>query len=136
MANFDLTTANRVEVVKVYEMLPPLVAAEAIVAGAPIRIDTAGKATNGNGTTTTENAVKGIALRTVAAGEALTAMKRGILDGYAFGSTAYAAPVYVSDTDGTLADAAGTASKVVGWVCPGNATTLGTAADKLLMVEL
>lgn len=136
MADFALTTANRVEVVKVFEMLPPLIAAEAIVAGAPIRIDTNGKATNGNGTSTTENNVKGIATKTVAAGQAVTALKKGIMDGYAFGSTAYAAPVYVSDTDGTLADAAGTASKTVGYVFPGNAVTLGTASDKLLMVDL
>lgn len=135
MANIELTTANRVEVVVVWEMLPPLIAAEAIVAGAPVRIDTNGKATNGNGTSTTENAVKGIATRTVAAGEALSCLKKGVMDGFAF-SQAYNAAIYVSDTDGRLGDAAGTASKIVGSVFPGNAVTLGTAPDKLLLVDL
>ena len=45
----------------------------------------------------------------------------------------FADSVYVSDTDGTLADAAGTVSKVAGTVVPGWATT---SAEKLLRVEL
>jgi len=135
MANIDLTTAGRVEIVLAWEMLPPLIAAEAITAGAPVRIDTDGKATNGNGTSTTENNVKGIATRSVVAGEAVTCMKKGLLDGFNF-SQAYSAAIYVSDTDGRLGDAAGTASKIVGSVFPGNAVTLGTSPDKLLLVDL
>lgn len=131
----NANTTPRVEVVVAWQMLPPLIAAEAIVAGAPCRIDTNGKAANGNGTDATESNIRGIATRTVAAGEAVTLMKSGILDGFTF-TQAYTAPIYVSDTDATLADAAGTVSKIVGYVVPGNAQTLGTAADKLLLVDL
>jgi hypothetical protein len=134
MANIALTTANKVEVVESLEQMT-LPAAEAITAGAIVRIDTAGKFTNANGSSTTENDLYGVATRTVAAGIALTAIRRGVMDGYVF-TQAYNTRVYASDTDGRIADAAGTASKVVGRVIPSWATTRGTAADKLLLVEV
>jgi hypothetical protein len=133
MANIALATAARVRVVESIEQMT-LICAEAIVAGAPVRIDTAGKFTNANGTTTTENRVYGIASQSKAAGLALTAIRRGVLDGYNF-TQAYDAPIYLSDTDGTLADAAGTVSTIIGRVIPGTSTTLGTAYDKLLLVN-
>ena len=112
-----------------------LKAAEAIVAGAPVRIDTTGKFTNGNGTTSTEAAIYGLATRTVVAGDALTAIRKGRMDGFVF-SGAYWAAIYVSDTDGRLADAAGTVSVVAGRIIPKTGTTLGTAPDKILEVNL
>jgi hypothetical protein len=136
MADIALLTADRVEVVEMFEQFPG-VAAEAIEAGAPVRFDTSsGKVTNANGTTAPEARIYGISLKSVPAGMAVTVMVRGILDGFALSGMAYDAPVYLSDTDGRLADAAGTVSTVVGRVVPGHATTLGTAADKLLKVNL
>jgi hypothetical protein len=134
MANIAVATADRVSVVESF-IQATLVAAEAISAGAPVRIDTNGKFTNANGTTTTENRAYGVATKTVAAGEALTAIRKGVLDGFTI-SQAYDAIIYLSDTDGRLADAAGTVSTVVGRVIPGTSTTLGTAYDKLLFVDL
>jgi len=134
MANIAVATAGKIHVVEsLWQKTLP--ATEAILAGAPVRIHTDGKFTNANGTTTTENRVWGIATRSVAAGEALTAVRRGTLDGYTL-TQAYDAIVYLSDTDGTLGDTAGTVSTIVGRVVPGTATTLGTAFDKLLSVEL
>jgi hypothetical protein len=135
MANIALKTADRVEVVGFPIQQLTLPAAEAITAGMPVRIDTAGKFTPSNGTTTGEARVWGIGTKTVAAGEALTAVRRGILDGFTF-SQAYDAAIYLSDTDGTLADAAGTVSTVVGRVVPGWSQLLGSNPDKLLSVEL
>lgn len=135
MANIALTTANRVEVVESRRQMT-LPAAEAITAGAPVRLDTSsGKFTNANGSSAAEARVWGIATRTVAAGVPVTAIRNGVLDGFTF-SQAYDATIYLSDTDGRLADAAGTVSTVVGRVIPGTATTTGTAYDKLLSVEL
>ena len=134
MANIAVATAGSIHVVTSIQQLT-LSATEAILAGAPVRIHTDGKWTNANGTTTTENRVWGIATKTVAAGEACTAVRRGILDGYTF-SQAYDAIIYLSDTDGTLGDTAGTVSTIVGRVVPGTATTTGTSFDKLLSVEL
>lgn len=136
MANLALVTANKVSIVESNRQRTA-VAAEAITAGAPVRIDTtAGTFTNSNGTTAPEARVFGIATRTVVAGEALTVLRNGILDGYDLSGMNYDAVVYVSDTDGRLADAAGTVSAAIGRVTPGNATTRGTNPDKLLSVEL
>jgi hypothetical protein len=135
MANIAVATAGRIRIVESIDQMT-LPAAEAILAGAPVRLDTStGKFTNANGTSAGEARVYGIAVRSVAANEPVTAVARGVLDGYTF-SQAYDATIYLSDTDGTLADAAGTTSKIVGRVIPATATTLGTAYDKLLRVEL
>lgn len=136
MADIALTVADRVNVVESLEQ-KTAPAAEAIVAGAPVRFDTAtGKFTNANATTEPESRAYGLATRTVPAGMPVTAIRRGWLDGFALSGLAYDADVFLSDTDGRLADAAGTESVVVGKVGPAFATTLGTAADKLLYVDM
>ena len=134
MADIALTTASRIEVVESIEQAT-LPAGEAITAGAPVRSSTTGYFVNGNGTNATEAAIYGIATNTVIAGEAVTAVKKGVLDGFNF-SQAYAAPIYVSDTDARLGDAAGTVSVLVGRVIAAWGQPLGTAADKLLAVDL
>lgn len=134
MANIAIAVANKIEVVEVFIQMT-LPAAEAITAGEAVRIDTSGKFTGANGTTTTENRIYGIATKTVPAGMGVTAVRKGVLDGFTF-SQAYDAIIYLSDTDGALADAAGTVSTIVGRVIPGTATTLGTAYDKMLFVDL
>jgi tetrahydromethanopterin S-methyltransferase subunit E len=53
--------------------------------------------------------------------------------GEALDSLAYGAVVYLSNTDGTLADTAGTVSKKIGVVVPALATV--STPDKLLLVE-
>lgn len=134
MALIALITADRIEVVESNKQLTA-VATEAITAGAPVRFHTNGRFTNANGTDATEANLYGIATQTVAAGEALTAIRNGVLDGFTF-SQAYGAAIYLSDTDGRLGDAAGTVSLIVGHIVPGTATTTGTNPDKLLSVDL
>ena len=134
MAAIPVATAGRIRIVESIEQATE-VAGEAILAGAPVRFDTNGNFVNGNGTTATEAAVYGVATSSVAANEALTAVKKGVLDGFTF-SQAYGAPIYVSDTDATLADAAGTVSVKVGMVIAAKGQQIGTAADKLLEVNL
>lgn len=134
MANIAVTTAGKIHIVESIQQ-KTLPATETILAGAPVRIHTDGKWTNANGTTTTENRVWGIATKSVIAGEALTAVRRGTLDGYTF-SQAFDAIIYLSDTDGILGDTAGTVSTIVGRVVPGTAVVNGATFDKLLSVEL
>jgi len=112
-----------------------LPATETIVAGAPVRIDTGGKFANGNATTPTEASIYGIATHSCIAGEALTAPRIGVLDGYDLTSQAYGLAIYLSDTDARIADSVGTESLQVGMVIPGWANQLGVAADKLLHVD-
>lgn len=137
MAAIALAVANTVSIVEsIHQMTLP--AAEAITPGAPVRIDTStGKFTAANGTAAGEARVWGIATgkKAIPAGWPVTAVRRGVLDGFTF-SQAYDAAIYLSDTDATLADAAGTVSTVVGRVIPATAVTTGTAYDKLLSVEL
>jgi hypothetical protein len=137
MANIALVVANRVSVVQSIQQLT-VPAAEAITAGAPVRFDTSsGKFTNANGTDAAEVRVWGIATRTVAAGEPVTAIRRGLMDGFDLSGLAYDAPVYVSDTDGRLGAAGdSTVDVAVGRVVPGTSVTTGTAYDKILSVEL
>ena len=136
MADIALVTANRVRVVESLEQMT-LPAAEAITAGMPVRIDTTtGRFTAGNATVAGEARIYGIATQTVPAGLGVTAIRRGVMDGWNFDAMAYDAAVYASDTDGRLADAAGTvATAIVGRVIPGTSTTLGTGYDKLLLVN-
>jgi len=135
MADIAVATAGKIHIVGAPVQQLTLPATEAIVAGAPVRIHTDGKWTNANGSSAGEARVWGIATASVAAGAPLTAVRRGILDGFTF-SQAYDAAIFLSDTDGRLADAAGTVSTAIGRVVPGTAVTLGTAYDKLLSVEL
>lgn len=136
MANLALVTANKVEVVESFVQMT-LPAAEAITAGQAVRIDTSsGKFTLANGTTAAEARIYGVATKTVAAGEPVTAIRKGVFDGYDLSAKAYDLAILLSDTDGTLADTAGTVSTNVGRVIPASSVTVGTALDKLLFVDL
>jgi hypothetical protein len=111
---------------------------EAGTAGQYFRLNTTtGKLEKGNGTTTGEvGTVGGILLDTVATinltGTIALRGSKAILDlGEAVAAMAFDASVFLSDTDATLADTAGTVSTVLAKVVPGwNATT----ADKLVML--
>jgi len=138
MANLALVTANKLEVVESISQMT-LPTAEVCSPGQAVRLDTSnGKYTKANGTTAAEARIYGVVVggKANVAGEPVTAIRKGVLDGYDLSGLAYDAPVYLSDTDGALADAAGTVSVVVGRVIPGTSTTLGTAFDKLLLVDL
>lgn len=136
MTAIALTTANKVEIVESIEQMT-LPAVEAVTAGQAVRLDTStGKFTKANGSSSGEARIYGLATKTVAAGEPVTAIRKGVMDGYALTALDYDAPVYLSDTDGTLADAAGTVSVAVGRVIPATGTTLGTGFDKILFVDL
>lgn len=134
MADIALDVAARVSIVESLEQMT-LAAAEAITPGSPVRISGA-TFTPGNATSSTEADIYGIAVgdQVVPAGLAITAVKKGVLDGFTLAGNTNSA-VYVSNTDGRLADAAGTTSKQVGKVIPGTAALLG-ATDKLLLVDL
>lgn len=130
MANLTVTKCRPVQVID--QMTGPAV--EAITAGQWVRLDAStGKIALGNATSAAEGNQGGIALHAAAIGEAVTVVRQGLVDlGDALGDLSYGALVYLSDTDGTLADATSTKTKVVGQVASawGN-----TTADKLLRVQ-
>ena len=117
-----------------HQMTAP--AGEAIAAGQYCRLDpSTGKFVLGNATAAGEVGFGFIALNSAAIGETLTGLRGPcLLDiGEAMASMNWADPVYLSDTDGTLADSAGTVSTILGYVVPGWAHT---TADKLLRLAL
>lgn len=137
MANeVALVTADRVEIVEsIIQMTLPT--AEAITAGMAVRLDTTnGKWTKANGSGAAEARAWGVATRTSPSGGALTAIRKGVMDGWDLSALDYDAPIYLSDTDGRLSTVAGSTSVVIGRVIPGTSTTLGTAYDKLLSLEI
>lgn len=82
---------------------------------------TTGKAVLGNATSAGEvGKLKGIALSNQKqASDSVTLFRYGLLDwGNALDGMSYGADIFLSDTDGTFADAAGTVSTVAGKVWP------------------
>lgn len=112
-------------------------AAEAISAGQYIREDSTGQWVLGNATTAGEvgTGKKAIAIADAIVGETLTGVSRGLID---FGDSAFSSqgiddPIYLDDTDGTLADAAGTVSTIVGVI---TGIWINTTVRKVLFVNL
>ncbi len=109
------------------------IAGATIEQGQPFYVDSNGKAqladANGSGTTQCD----AIALNKARAGEGITGIKRGPIMGYDLSGLAYRARVYVSNTVGELADAAGGTTIDVGHVMP-----IGEDGNiqKMLYVEL
>jgi hypothetical protein len=137
MAAIVLATAARVEVVESLIQFTG-VAAEQITPGMPVRLDTAtGLISKAKATDAAEARVLGIAVGThiVIAGLPITVIRKGVLDGWTV-TQDWDAPLYLADTDGTIADAAGTVSTVIGRVVPGHSELLGGALAKLLFIDL
>ena len=85
-----------------------IIAVEAITAGQPVYVTSAGKAgiadANGSG----KQQFRGIALKDTPAGKPCPVLVKGDVSGYVLSGVAYDGIVYLSDTAGSLADAAGT----------------------------
>lgn len=111
--------------------------AESCNVGQCVRFDaTTGKWTKANATDATENRIYGILVSKDEAGAAGTAVQQGVIDGFDLTTLNFGAPLFLSDTDGTVADVAGTTTVVIGRVMPGFSTTLGTVADKLFQIDI
>lgn len=94
---------------------------EAMTVGQYGRLNTTtGKAEPGNATVAAEARSGGILISKDGAGKVGTFLRKGILDlGTALDALTYDDDVFLSNTDGTLADVAGTVSKIVGTTVPG-----------------
>lgn len=136
MANLTITSTDVAPVRYEQANAHTDVCIEAVNAGQYVRIDaTTGKIALGNATTSTEvGRGGGIAIKTAAAGGPLTVVRRGLVDvGNALNALSYGQVVYLSDTDGTFADSAGTVSTIIGYVHPGAAES---TRSKLLMLTI
>jgi len=86
--------------------------------------------------TAANNRVYGIVTRTAKAGEYVTAIQKGLLDGFDLSALSYGVSVFLSNTSGAIADAAGTTTLVLGKVVPVRSQTRGLPADKLFKVDI
>jgi hypothetical protein len=132
-------TAADVHAVKIIEEIT-LPAGEAITAGEVVRVTAAtGKWEHDKADeSATVTALRGVAIEDRRnTNSPVTAVRRGILDvGDALAALNYGAPVYLGDTDGVMDTAEGTNVVIIGWVYPNFGVSAGTAADKLLYVDV
>jgi hypothetical protein len=136
MAAVTITAAD----VRIVELVQSYTApaAAAITAGQYMRLNTTtGKFELGNASSAPNLGNIGfLCTRSVDAGFPVVGVKKGILNlGESLASLNFGSQVFVNDTAGSLGDAAGTSSKVVGVVFPGWATSAANA-DKLLYVDM
>lgn len=138
MADIALVTADKVNVgTSGPNVQLTVVAAEAITAGAPCYLGLAdGKAYNADANAAVDQFCFGIATRTAAAGEAVTLLRMGLMEGWDFADQDYGEPVYVSDTVGRIADAVGTVTIRVGMVVPVFSNLISGTPNKALLVEM
>lgn len=90
-----------------------MIAAVALSAGQVVYRDATGKADLASAAVVGTAGARGIVLRSVGAGEAVTVLVEGEIEGYTI-TQDYDAPIFVSDTAGALGDVAGTVSVPVG----------------------
>lgn len=107
------------------------IAAETITAGQAVFVDSNGKVQLADANASGEQQFRGIALNGGGAGQAISVLKRGHIYGFTITGLGYDAMVYLSNTPGALADAAGGTSVIAGRVTslPDNSLT------KVLWVE-
>lgn len=114
MTDISLVTSNKLEIVESIEQMT-LPTAEVCSPGAAVRLDTTtGKWTKSNSTSDAEARVWGLATGAMAniAGMPVTAIRKGIVDGYDLSGLNYDADVYLSTTDGALSDSAVSANEI------------------------
>ncbi len=90
------------------------IAAASITKGQLLYWTTSGTVNLADGSAAGTAQVCGLALNAAGAGQAVDVLVEGIVDGFTVTGLAYGARVYLSDTAGAFADAAGTVSVTLG----------------------
>jgi hypothetical protein len=142
MASIAVTTAGKINVVESLEQ-HTLRAGEALLAGNTVTIDgTTGLFVKGDadGAGTLAD-IYGIATRSVAANEPVTAIRRGVLTGWTWSTTAYMTKVLAADTAGEITVTAGesngaSADVVIGRVISIDNAIIGGSPEKALLLTL
>lgn len=116
MANLTVTSDEVAALFPEQTEIYDAIAAETITAGQAVYLNSSGKVALASASASGTAGARGIALNDAAAGQAVSILKQGAVYGFTLTSLAYDAEVYLSDTDGSLADAAGTVSVQVGRV--------------------
>lgn len=134
MSALTYVTAGKIEVVESI-MQHTGVAGEDLTAGIAGRINSSGNIVKANSATAATNDAIGIVTRTVKAGNPVTLITIGVVDGFDLSGLAFGDPVFVNDTTGALGTAAGSVSLNVGTVVSAHANDIGQSVHKVLRVN-
>lgn len=111
-------TATRIDpIFPRFAEIYPMIAAEAITRGQVVYITSAGKAGVADANASGKQQARGVALNAAAAGGGVDVLKEGHCAGFTI-SQAYDAQLFLSDTAGSVDDAAGTMTVPIGRVVP------------------
>ncbi len=128
MADLALTATQIAVVFPRVAKIFPYVAAETLTAGQVCHVNTSGTLEAADANVGGEQQARVLALNGGGAGQAIDGLKEGHVYGFTL-SQAYDAPIFLSDTVGLLADAAGTLEVPLGIVAP---LTDGSTITKVL----
>lgn len=116
MADIALTAAQIGLVDPTKAVLFDGIATETLTKGQALYQTTSGKFGIADANVANKQQVRGIALQDAGAGQGVTMLIKGACYGFTLTSQSYDDPVFLSDTAGSLADAAGTLEVPVGVV--------------------
>ena len=118
MADIALTAAKIGLVDPMKAEVYTFLAAEAITKGQVVYMTTSGTVGVADANVANKQQARGIALNAAGAGQAVDVCVKGMLYGFTLSDQSYDDPLYLSDTAGAMADAAGTLTVPVGLVYP------------------
>ncbi len=116
MADITVTAAQVAPIYPHHAEIYDFIATEAIAKGQIVYQLTTGKVGVADANAGGKQQARGIALKAAAAGEAVSVLKKGHVAGYTVSGLNADVRLYLSDTAGALADAAGTMSVTCGRV--------------------
>ncbi len=116
MADITVTTAQVAALDPKKAVIEKYIAAEAITKGQAVYLTTAGKAGVADANASGKVQFRGIALDTVAAGDAVSVLHEGVVAGFGVSGMNGDAIAYLSDTAGALSTTAGLTSVACGRV--------------------
>lgn len=116
MADLTVTAAQVAAVFPNDARIRSKIAVESLTRGDAVYYTTAGKAGKADANVAGKQQFRGIALETVGSGQAVDVLEDGEVYGFTLSGVNHDALIYLSDTAGKLADAAGTMTVQVGRV--------------------
>jgi hypothetical protein len=116
MADLTVTAAKVATIDPLKAEIYSGIAAETITAGKAVYQTTSGTVGIADANVANKQQIRGIALNGGGAGQAIDVLKRGRVYGFTLTDQTYDDPIFLSDTAGALADAAGTLTVPCGLV--------------------
>ena len=133
MADLAITVAN-ISVIKPEDAeIVQVVVAETVTAGQPLWIDSNGKGQLADANAAGERQARSLTLEAGLTNQSISCLKRGYVEGFTLSSQAFDDPIFLSDTVGVLADAAGTVTVPVGLV--GSIAKDSSTISKILYLD-